>query len=209
MLLLEANVSNTVIYILSGVIIGILIGLYLKNNLGGGGSKKTTGGGDSLRKDAGIHGEENMENVIKLDDPSPVEKRFSEQLSSKLEYFSGSMNALSDIVSDFNKDNADLTFGNIEQLIDLHGNESDKKSFVNDRNDWDERLYKEKAKDLLSLFQGYGIAPSEEKNTVWEARTADRYRKSAKMEVGQKCEVVAPYWTYKGDIFEKGVVRPR
>lgn len=183
MLLLEANVSNTVIYILSGVIIGILIGLYLKKN---------TGGGDS-----------------KPDDPSPVEKRFSEQLSSKLEYFSGSMNALSDIVSDFNKDNADLTFGNIEQLINLHGNESDKKSFVNDRKDWDERLYKEKAKELLSLFQGYGIAPSEEKNTVWEARTADRYRKSARMEVGQKCEVVAPYWTYKGDIFEKGVVRPR
>lgn len=199
MLLLEANVSNTFIYILSGVIIGILISgigfwLYMR---------KKSGGRD-------IHGEENATKVIEQSEYNPpIEKRFSEQLSSKLIYFSGSMNALSNLVEIFNIKNADLTFENIEQIIGLHGDEGDKKSFVNDRSEWDERLYREKAHELLNLFRGYGIEQSKEKHVKWDAESAKRYRKTEKMEVGQECEVVAPYWIYEGDIFERGVVRPK
>ena len=181
MLLLEANVSNTFIYVLCSVIIGVLMAgigfwLYLR--------KKSV--------------------VTKV-----IEERFSEQLSSKLVYFSGSMNALSGIEKNFNIRNADLTFENIEQIIDLHGDEGDKKSFVNDRSEWDERLYREKAHELLDLFRGYGIEQSKEKHVKWDDNLEKRYRKTEKMEVGQECEVVAPYWIYKGDIFERGVVRPK
>lgn len=135
-----------------------------------------------------------------------------EQLSPILKHFSGSMNALQDIITDADIVFANVTFENVCQIIDAHGNERVKQWFSvlsNDRNRWDKGLYKDRATEMLKLLKSCGISQSKERELQWNEEAAKRYRRLSKIETGQQCKVVAPYWIYENDIFEKGLVEPK
>ncbi len=135
-----------------------------------------------------------------------------EELSPKLKHFSGSMNALVDIINDTDIVFANVTFENISQIIDAHGSDRVKEWFLgfsNDRKEWDKKLYKDKATKMLELLKSCGISRCKEKELQWNEEAAKRYRRLSKIEIGKQCKVVAPYWIYKNDIFEKGLVEPK
>lgn len=141
-----------------------------------------------------------------------VDNFLVEQLSPKLKHFSGSMNALQDIITDTDIVFANVTFENISQIIDAHGSERVKEWFSvlsNDRNKWDKDLYKDRATEMLKLLRSCGISQSKERELQWNEEAAKRYRKLSKIEIGQQCKVVAPYWIYENNIFEKGLVEPK
>lgn len=132
-----------------------------------------------------------------------------ESMISKIKLFSGSMNALYDIIQDFDAESANFTFNNISKIIEYHTNENVKKwyySFSKDRKQWDERLYKDKAKEILNLFETCGIHKSKESIIKWNEEYTKFYRRLSQIEDGQNCIVKAPYWIYQNDVYEKGLV---
>ena len=135
---------------------------------------------------------------------------FSVQLFVHLKSFAGSLNSLEDIANkDFDASFAQITFDNIEQIIRFYGAENDKNRFIHDRKGWGEALYKDKARELLVVIKSYGVSPVKEDEVVWDKALLTRYMRITSVNEGQTCEVVAPYWTFSGEIFEKGVVRPK
>lgn len=132
-------------------------------------------------------------------------------LSPYLKYFSGSMTCLCDIVknpSDLFM--ADVVFGNIAQIISARKDAELEKwysQFSKDRNSWDSSLYKSKAEVLLEIFMACGISQQNDvKEFIWNAESADKYNKVSRLQIGEECKVVAPYWVYNGTVFEKGLV---
>lgn len=128
-----------------------------------------------------------------------------------LKYFSDDMNNLLNIVKGkTDLDGASITFENIGQIIEGHGSEEFKdwyNSFVKDRNTWNLSQYSKKANILLAGFKKCGIQPSEEESIIWDEQSSTRYIKLTAVSLGQRCEVVAPMWVYKGEVFEKGLVK--
>ena len=146
----------------------------------------------------------------KLESVDANDKGFSVQLFVHLKSFSGSLNSLEDIVGkDFDASFAKITFDNIEQIICFYGDDNDKNRFIHDRKGWGEALYKDKARELLEVIKSYGVSPVKEDEVVWDKALLTRYMRITSVNEGQTCEVVAPYWTFSGEIFEKGVVRPK
>ena len=76
-----------------------------------------------------------------------------------------------------------------------------------DRNSWDVILYKNKAKEILNILIKCGVHSHEEKEFIWSNEYSKKYNKLSQVQSGQECMVVAPYWIYNGDIFEKGLVK--
>lgn len=139
-----------------------------------------------------------------------MEKGFSNQLFLHLKSFSGSLNPLADIANkDFDASFAQIIFDNIEQIIRFHGDEDDKKRFIHDRKGWGKALYKAKAREILDVIQSYRVTPVKEDEVVWDEALLAQYMRLTSVEKGQTCEVVAPYWVFNGEVFEKGVVKSK
>lgn len=128
-----------------------------------------------------------------------------------IKYFAGNMNALYDISINPDLSLARITFENIQQIMAVKGSDMLKKwysDFAKDRNSWDLGLYKNKASELLNILKKCGICPhEEEKEFVWDDEFLKKYNRLIMIQPGQKCTVVAPYWIYNGEIFEKGLVK--
>lgn len=134
------------------------------------------------------------------------------KLKSKIKYFSGSMNALRDITINPDLSLSKVTFDNIKQIIDVQGTDEIKKWYFNfekDRNSWDIVLYKDKAREIMNLLIKCSIHSYDEKEFVWDNESSKKYNKLTQVQPGQACTVVAPYWIYNGDIFEKGLVKAK
>lgn len=128
-----------------------------------------------------------------------------------LKHFSDNMNNLWNIVrKETDLENASTTFENIGQIIEGHGSNEFKvwyNSFVKDRNIWNETQYSKKAKVLLDCFEKCGIQPAKEEFIIWDEQSSLRYIKLTSVSMGQKCKVIVPVWIYKGEVFEKGLVK--
>ena len=138
-----------------------------------------------------------------------VTKDISPELKRIVKYFSGNMNALRDVSIKPDLSLAKVTFDNIQQIIDVQGSSEIKKwynAFGKDRNTWGVVLYKDKAKEIMNLLIECGVHIQEENDFVWENDFSKRYNKLSQIQSGQECKIVAPYWIYNGEIFEKGLV---
>lgn len=134
------------------------------------------------------------------------------ELKSKIKYFSGCMNALRDITINPDLSLSKVTFDNIKQVVEVQGTDEIKKWYFNlekDRNSWDVILYKNKAKEILNILIKCGVHSHEEKEFTWSNEYSKKYNKLSQVQSGQECMVVAPYWIYNGDIFEKGLVKEK
>lgn len=134
------------------------------------------------------------------------------ELKSKIKYFSGSMNALRDITINPDLSLSKVTFDNIKQIIDVKGTDKIKKWYFNfekDRKSWDIVLYKDKAKEIMNILIRCGVRSYEEKEFVWDNESPKKYNRLSQVQPGQICSVIAPYWIYNGDIFEKGLVEAK
>ena len=144
-----------------------------------------------------------------------VTKDISPELKRIVKYFSGNMNALRDVSIKPDLSLAKVTFDNIQQIIDVQGSSEIKKwynAFGKDRNTWGVVLYKDKAKEIMK-DDNYIIITKvnypNNSNLVKERIYIDfskRYNKLSQIQSGQECKIVAPYWIYNGEIFEKGLV---
>ena len=136
----------------------------------------------------------------------------SSELKQIVKYFSGAMNALRDVSIEPNLSLARVTFDNIQQIIDVRGTAEIKKwyyTFGKDRNSWGIILYKNKAKEIMNILIECGLHIQEEKDFVWENDSSKKYNRLSQIQPGQKCKIVAPYWIYNGEIFEKGLVKAK
>lgn len=134
------------------------------------------------------------------------------ELKSKIKYFSGSMNALREITINPDLSLSKVTFDNLKQVIEVKGTDEIKKWYFNlekDRNSWDIMLYKNKAKEILNMLIRCGVHSSEQKEFVWENEYLKKYNRLSQVQSGQECIVVAPYWIYNEEIFEKGLVKAK
>ena len=66
-------------------------------------------------------------------------------------------------------------------------------------------------KELQETYSHVGVVSGgdyiqEENDFVWENDFSKRYNKLSQIQSGQECKIVAPYWIYNGEIFEKGLV---
>ena len=146
----------------------------------------------------------------KLESVDANDKGFSVQLFVHLKSFSGSLNSLEDIVGkDFDASFAKITFDNIEQIICFYGDDNDKNRFIHDRKEWGGTLYKAKAQELLNVIKSYGVTPVKKDEVVWDKALLAQYMRLTPVEEGQMCEIVAPYWVFSGEVFEKGIVKPK
>lgn len=127
-----------------------------------------------------------------------------------VKYFSGNMNTLRDISTSPELSLAKVTFDNIQKIIEFKGSATIKNwysFFEKDRNSWGVALYKDKAKEMMTILIDCGIhAQEEEQEFVWDNVSSKRYNKLSQIQLGEECRVVAPYWIYNGEIFEKGLV---
>lgn len=150
----------------------------------------------------------------KEDAPTVAENLTDEALAQQaklmIKYFSGYMNALSDIINDGDLDETQVTFENLTQTIEAHGTEVFKKwfsDFAKDRKIWDKALCQEKAGKMFDILKACGIQNSTAKQLQWNEIAEEHYRKLDKIEHGEICEVLAPCWIYDHKVFEKGLVR--
>lgn len=130
----------------------------------------------------------------------------------KIKYFSGVMNALWDVAMNPDLSFLKITFDNIEQIINVKGTDEMKtwySNFGKDRNAWDIVLYTDKAKEMMDILIKCGICPHKEKELVWDDEFLKKYNRLSQIQPGQECLVVAPYWVYNGEIFEKGLVKAK
>lgn len=132
------------------------------------------------------------------------------ELKYMIEYFKGCMNALRDITINPDLSLSKVTFDNIKQIIEIQGTDEIKKWYFNlekDRNSWDVILYKNKAIEILNILIRCGVHSHEDKEFIWNNEYSKKYNRLSQIQLGQKCMVVAPYWIYNDDIFEKGLVK--
>lgn len=136
-------------------------------------------------------------------------KDISSEFKRIVKYFSGNMNALRDVSIKPDLSLAKVTFDNIQQIIDVQGTAEIKKwyyDFGKDRNSWEGVLYKDKAQEIMNILIECGIHLNEEKDFIWNDESLTMYNRLSQIQPGQACKIVAPYWTYNGEIFEKGLV---
>jgi len=134
------------------------------------------------------------------------------EFTLRVKYFSGNMNALRNISLKPDLSLAKITFDNIQKTIEVKGTDEIKSwyyEFGKDRNSWDVILYKNKAKEILNILIRCGVHSHEEKEFIWNNECSKKYNKLSQVQSGQECMVVAPYWIYNGDIFEKGLVKAK
>lgn len=145
-------------------------------------------------------------------DKSNTIEPISSELKYILKYFTGSMNALREISMNPDLSMAKVTFENIQQIIKVKGTDKLKEwyyCFEKDRNSWDIILYKNKAVEIMNIFIECGLCSCEDKDLIWDNESSKKYNKLSPIQLGQECIIVAPYWVYNGEVFEKGLVRPK
>lgn len=150
----------------------------------------------------------------KPDEPQPPQGRpivakNDVNLLNVVKHFKGSMNSLISVIDDYDKDSAYVVFENIYQILDGHGDDGIHQwmdTFFANRSSWTEDDYKAKAGIILDLLKKCGITSIQEDTVVWADGLKDKYNKLMAVGDGQSCIVVAPYWVYKGTIYEKGIV---
>ena len=208
MLLLMANYSShTIWYVLAGIAVigGVAAWKYYKTN-GQPHSKPEREGGASSSHGNSEQRQPEGHGVVQL----PNQFKYQEQLISIIKHFSGCLNALSDVMDEEDKDSAEVTFRNVELIFDGHADNELKiwfNSFAGDRKSWTIDIYRNKAKDLKQILVDCGLKASTEKKLTWNSEAAKHYRRLMKVEEGQVCDVVAPCWIFKNQIFEQGLVK--
>lgn len=149
--------------------------------------------------------------ILKVKVHPPVsEPDIKDEIKPIIKYFNGSMGALSIIKEDPNDSGRSEVFKTLEQIISVHGSDKLKSwlsDFTKDREQWTTAEYKAKATKLLDLLRQCGISSSNETEITWASDSSEKYRKFSKIEIGQKCVVLAPYWIYQGKVFELGLVK--
>lgn len=135
------------------------------------------------------------------------------KLKPYLKYFSGRMNPLRRIQNDeYDSAYASMVFDGISKTIRLNCPELFRdwfSVFEKDRIEWDEALYKKKAKELLDILKNCGVQSSDESISQWSDDVFDRYQVVSEIKDGQACEMIDPYWIYEGEVFERGLVRSK
>lgn len=125
--------------------------------------------------------------------------------------FATSIGALWPILSDGNEDGlGKLAFDNLDliiQSIDSSELKDEWKVFSEDRLNWDNTLYKDKASSLIDLLKNGGVEIFFENKIVWNNNSHLHYRKFSKVEIGDECQVLSPYAIYQGAIIEQGLVK--
>ncbi|MDD6783813.1 MAG: hypothetical protein PUD79_04555 [Prevotellaceae bacterium] len=148
--------------------------------------------------------------VIQTSQTGTQNNSIVELFSLHIKHFSGTMNSLCDIINGSSELYiAEINFNNLEQIIAARNNEELKKwfsIFSKDRNTWDIVLYKDKATEIMNILLKCGIRSQNEKTITWSNQSIKKYYKPTSVQPGQECIVEAPYWTYNGEIFEKGLV---
>lgn len=137
---------------------------------------------------------------------------FSVKLKQNLKYFSGYINPLYRVLSEDNIIYADKIFNGLSKILRLNCPEFYKewsRIFENDRSGWNETLYKSKTKELFKSLKFLGLKKSDETFDKWSNDKFEYYQVESDIEEGQSYEVIAPYWMYDGEVFERGLVRPK
>ena len=130
-------------------------------------------------------------------------------LSSIAKFFKGNMNPLSSIDNDYDEKCSAVLFDNLYQIVDGHGDDNLnawKDSFFANRESWSESEYKQKARMMRGLLIQCGIACVREETIEWSEELNEKYNKLMPLKTGQRCKVIAPYWTFEHHVFEKGIV---
>lgn len=191
---METNSTNSAWTIIVCIFVAICIGYYVYKHLSSKNPDKKGKSDNKVPEENGVAGTILFE------------------FNRIIKYFTGNMNALRDISINPDLSLARVTFENIQQIMEVKGSDMLKEwysGFVKDRNSWDVLLYKDKASALLNILEKCGINPHEEKEFVWDNDSATKYNRLVQIQPGQKCTVVAPYWIYNGEIYEKGLVKTK
>lgn len=144
-----------------------------------------------------------------LDEITDGQNSVMPHLKPIIKQFGGCMNPLCHIVEHHDTSDTVILFDNIFKIIDAHGDtalqEWRNKFFVNFES-WVEPDIYAKSEILVNLFKQCGITCVKESSVKWSEELIDRYNKLSALEDGQPCKVVAPYWLYENDVFEKGII---
>lgn len=141
-----------------------------------------------------------------------IDEKLVECLKPSIKYFSGSMNALMAVAKDPDFTFADNTFTNISQIVSIKCDEKVKEWYSvleKDRIAWNLSQYSKKAQEVLIILKKCGVQSYKESVINWGNSYSAKYNKLKAVSDGQECEVVDPYWLYNGQVFEKGLVRPK
>lgn len=185
------NTSNIIYWLLALIAIGltciVFLYMYLK----------------SKRK------ENNPNNNIS-DSKYGVEEESSPSLTPIIKYFKGQCNSFRTISDKSVSENyCKNVFNYADKVMEYHATEELKKwwkNFINDRNQWDEMFYKEKAKQIVMMIREAGVTPSTEKVIEWNENAELHYLPYDDITDGDICDVVHPCWIYQNEIFEQGLV---
>ena len=162
-------------------------------------------------KSCNRHSSSTTRKVANVEAPSSLKSYSPESdLASEITHFSGFMNTLCSIPQK-SLSLSKVTFANLGQTIEAHGTGDLKQwysSFAAGRDNWDHGKYSEKAKQMFDILKSCGVVCSSQEEIIWDDSSAEHYQVFEEIANGQRCEVVAPCWFYKDEIFEKGLVKP-
>lgn len=141
---------------------------------------------------------------------SDIDEEILPSLVPIIKYFKGQCNSfrmLSDkpVSANYRED----VFNYADKVMEYHASDELKKwwkIFINDRNQWDEMFYKEKAKQIVMMIREAGVTPSTEKVIEWNENAELHYVPYDDITDGDICDVIHPCWIYKNEIFEQGLV---
>lgn len=125
---------------------------------------------------------------------------------------SGCMNLLLSVSKGGATRETETLFANLDQIFTAHGSEQARQWFVEftaDRQKWMPDECRGKAAKLLDVFSACGPEMNHDETLVWTPSDDARYMKMGKVAEGDRCQVVAHFWTLQGEVFERGVVTPR
>lgn len=148
--------------------------------------------------------------VSKKKERRAAKKSDAPDIRPMIKYFKGQCNSFRLVaVKPRNIESCESVFMYADNVFEFHA-ESDLKQWWNgfaaDRNHWDLKTYRRKAKELLSLLRDYGVVSSTEKTVRWNDAASRYYMPFEDVEYGELCNVNQPYWMYEDDIFEQGLV---
>lgn len=141
-----------------------------------------------------------------------IDKVIVDALAQKLQSFSGNFGALQNIANDaqVDLDYADAVFTNVSQVVDIQYGDNVKEwfsEFIKGRESWDYTTYKNKASEIMNIFEKCGIKHAADADVVWGDNAAKRYNRVAMIDEGKHCKVVSPYWMIDGLVVEKGLLK--
>ncbi len=80
-------------------------------------------------------------------------------------------------------------------------------TFIVDREGWDDAMYAEKAKVLLTIFEQCGVSHNQSQTHIIDSDTLNYYIiVEEEPLVGERANVLTPFWLYRNEVIEKGIL---